>query len=123
MVPRGKRRAILLVALAAAAFTIATSLPFLVDRLRSSYPTSSPIPSSHLLLRPPPWEHLPSPLEGGVLEEQVQGHPLLPELFVSVKTTQRFHYPRLVILLETWGTLLRWHRGGALWANRAYETK
>jgi hypothetical protein len=32
---------------------------------------------------------------------------MLGELFITVKTTQRYHYPRLVILLETWGSLVR----------------
>ena len=34
-------------------------------------------------------------------------HILENQLFVSVKTTQRYHYPRLVILLETWAALLK----------------
>ena len=31
----------------------------------------------------------------------------LEEVFISVKTTRKFHYPRLIILLETWVSLVR----------------
>ena len=30
----------------------------------------------------------------------------LSQVFISVKTTSRYHYPRLVILLETWASLV-----------------
>ena len=31
---------------------------------------------------------------------------VLKDLFISVKTTKRYHHPRLVILLETWASLV-----------------
>ena len=31
----------------------------------------------------------------------------LEEVFISVKTTRKYHYPRLIILLETWVSLVR----------------
>ena len=44
---------------------------------------------------------------GQNLGAKLVGSPLLQELFLSVKTTERFHYPRLVIILETWGSLAK----------------
>ena len=32
---------------------------------------------------------------------------VLSDLFISVKTTKKYHHPRLVILLETWVTLVK----------------
>ena len=32
---------------------------------------------------------------------------VLKDLFISVKTTRRFHHPRLVIILETWASLVK----------------
>lgn len=42
---------------------------------------------------------------------------VLSDLFISVKTTKKYHHPRLVILLETWVTLVKSQarsRGGKL---------
>ena len=99
-----RRRALMLALLATIIFIIATSLPFLVDRLRPAPPPGPP----HLLFQPPPWplpRSLPAPRSA--LSNQVASSPILGELFLTVKTTQRFHYPRLVILLETWGSLVQ----------------
>ena len=36
---------------------------------------------------------------------------VLSDLFISVKTTKKYHHPRLVILLETWVTLVKSQAG------------
>ena len=109
---RGRRRrwfAFLL--LAAILFITATSLPFLVDRLRKSKPSSTPSILAPPLPRVPTlWAKQSLPLHTSrrqKLGAKLVGSPLLQELFLSVKTTQRFHYPRLVIILETWGSLAK----------------
>ena len=107
-----KRRWLALLLLAAILFITATCLPFLVDRLRKS--TNSLTPVSTLappLPRVPTlWAQQSVPLhtpQRQNLGAKLVGSPLLQELFLSVKTTQRFHYPRLVIILETWGSLAK----------------
>ena len=111
---RGRRRRWLaLLLLAAVLFITATCLPFLVDRLRKSKPSLTPSTSAPPLARVPTlWaqqsiqalHHTPQRQNLGA---KLVGSPLLQELFLSVKTTQRFHYPRLVIILETWGSLAK----------------
>ena len=32
---------------------------------------------------------------------------ILNSLFISVKTTQKYHYPRVIVQLETWASLVR----------------
>ena len=59
-------------------------------------------PSSGRLAQQPPLSQLYSPPY-----YQSVTHILENQLFVTVKTTQRYHYPRLVILLETWASLLK----------------
>ena len=108
---RGRRRRWLaLLLLAAVLFITATCLPFLVDRLRKSKPSLTPSTSAPPLARVPTlWaqqsiQALHTPQNLGA---KLVGSPLLQELFLSVKTTERFHYPRLVIILETWGSLAK----------------
>ena len=36
-----------------------------------------------------------------------QYHDVISQVYISVKTTSRYHYPRLVILLETWVNLVK----------------
>ena len=43
---------------------------------------------------------------------------VLSDLFISVKTTKKYHHPRLVILLETWVTLVK-----SQVRNRNYEER
>ena len=110
---RGRRRRwFALVLLASILFITATCLPFLVDRLRKSKPsfTSSSTLAPPLARVPTLWAHPGVPLhtpQRQNLGAKLVGSPLLQELFLSVKTTQRFHYPRLVIILETWGSLAK----------------
>ena len=107
-----RRRWFALVLLATVLFVTATCLPFLVDRLRNkSKPSfSQPSLSPHLPRLPTLWaqqsfpRHTPQRQNLGA---KINGSPLLQELFLSVKTTERFHYPRLVIILETWGSLAK----------------
>ena len=107
-----RRRWFALVLLATVLFVTATCLPFLVDRLRNkSKPSfSQPSLSPHLPRLPTVWaqqtfpRHTPQRQNLGA---KINGSPLLQELFLSVKTTERFHYPRLVIILETWGSLAK----------------
>ena len=111
---RGRRRKwFVLLLLAVVLFITATSLPFLVDRLRKGKPSFTPSTSSAppLARVPTLWAqqsiqavHTPQRQNLGA---KLVGSPLLQELFLSVKTTERFHYPRLVIILETWGSLAK----------------
>ena len=32
---------------------------------------------------------------------------ILSELFISVKTTKKYHYPRVIVQLETWASLVK----------------
>lgn len=32
---------------------------------------------------------------------------VLNDLFISVKTTQKYHYPRVIVQLETWASLVK----------------
>ena len=43
----------------------------------------------------------------GVHVDDYKLDAVLSDLFISVKTTKKYHHPRLVILLETWVTLVR----------------
>ena len=110
---RGRRRRwFALLLLAAILFITATCLPFLVDRLRKSKPSSTPLSTlaTPLPRVPTLWAQQSLPLhppQRQNLGAKLVGSPLLQELFLSVKTTQRFHYPRLVIILETWGSLAK----------------
>ena len=105
-----RRRWVVLGLLATIIFVTAACLPFLVDRIRGHKNSSTPpSPFSHPLPRVPSlWaaqQSLPRPRQK--LDAKLIGNPLLQELFLSVKTTERFHYPRLVVILETWGSLAK----------------
>ena len=42
-----------------------------------------------------------------VNNKTVMNDNILSDVFISVKTTQKYHHPRLVILLETWVSLVK----------------
>ena len=37
----------------------------------------------------------------------LSNNSILNQIYISIKTTQKYHYPRLVILLETWVSLVK----------------
>lgn len=115
--PRSKKRILAFCLIVFLVFILATSLPFLVSQLRTG---SQPVNFV-------PLQNVYHQLYGG--EAELMGHhqPLptlqhpqsrdnqlylsnnniLNQLYISIKTTQKYHYPRLVILLETWVSLVR----------------
>ena len=36
-----------------------------------------------------------------------ENNDILNQVFISIKTTSKYHYPRLIILLETWVSLVK----------------
>lgn len=45
--------------------------------------------------------------DGAPFSDDYKLDAVLSDLFISVKTTQKYHHPRLVILLETWVSLVK----------------
>ena len=101
--PRSKKRILIFCSLIVIIFTVASSLPFLVDSLRSSPgPVTSvsfiPIHNVVQIFR-----SRDSSYSRGVVDKPAS---VMSQVFISVKTTSKYHYPRLVILLETWVSLV-----------------
>lgn len=114
--PRSKKKILVFCLIVFFVFILLTSLPFLVSQLRSS-------PQAVTFL---PLQNVYHQLYGS--EGSQMGHPrplsipqhphnrdnqlylsnnnILSQLYISIKTTQKYHYPRLVILLETWVSLV-----------------
>ena len=101
--PRSKKRVLIFCSIVVIIFAVASSLPFLVDSLRSSPgPITSvsfiPIHNVVQIFRP-----RESSYSRRVEEETAS---MMSQVFISIKTTSKYHYPRLVILLETWVSLV-----------------
>jgi len=115
--PRSKKRVCLCCVIVTIIFSLAASLPFIIQCLASppsSISRSNFVPLQNvyhqiydrddaLLDRLEPAVHVSD-------EDLAFSLPtILQQVYISVKTTQRFHYPRLVILLETWASQVRDH--------------
>ena len=95
---RSKRKLIITSVLVMVLFIIASSLPFIVEKLNNPQPSfteTSPISSIYSLYNRV--HH----------SQHQQVNQDLSQVFISVKTTSEYHYPRLVILLETWISLVK----------------
>jgi hypothetical protein len=105
IVPKRRRRRVLLVAAAvgAACFVIGLALAFVVRNLVVVVVNSSDRPHSDIAQRPPS-------VVGDVFRTRglsEDSAAVLSNVYLTVKTTKRYHYPRLVILLETWVSLVK----------------
>ena len=104
--PRSKRRILIFCSLVVIIFTVASSLPFLVDSLRASpgpaVTSVSFIPIHNVV------QIFRSRQEASYTRRVEDGpaSSILSQVFISIKTTSKYHYPRLVILLETWVSLV-----------------
>ena len=96
--PRSKKRILIFCSILVFIFTAASSLPFLVESLRSSSITSVSFIPIHNVYQI---------FKTDARDSSSWRDDLLRQVFISVKTTSRFHNPRLVILLETWMSLAR----------------
>ena len=95
---RSKRKLIITSVLVMVLFIIASSLPFIVEKLNNPQPSfteTSPVSSIYSLYNRV--HH----------SQHQQVNTDLSQVFISVKTTSEYHYPRLVILLETWISLVK----------------
>ena len=114
---RSKKRVCLCCVIVTIIFSLAASLPFIIQCLASppsSISRSNFVPLQNvyhqiydrddaLLDRLEPAVHVSD-------KDLAFSLPtILQQVYISVKTTQRFHYPRLVILLETWASQVRDH--------------
>ncbi len=80
-------------------FTLGLALPFI---LQYSHETSlAKQQADHVKYHRPP-----RPLPSKALHNHFSD-TMLDSVFISVKTTKQYHYPRLVIQLETWVSLVR----------------
>ena len=93
--PRSKKKILLWCLSVILIFTFATSLPFIVEKLQqpSSVTQISPLSSIY--------HHFHSSVHHA-RPSSSSDNSLLGQVFISVKTTSQYHYPRLVILMETW---------------------
>jgi len=113
---RGKRRLCLISSfMIVLIFSIATCLPFIIEKLMCTPDVAINInPIYHH-----PQEYLTAKarsqrnqIDGNSISDYnheflKENHDVLSQLYISIKTTSRYHYPRLVILLETWVNLVK----------------
>lgn len=113
---RGKRKLCLVGScMTVLIFSIATCLPFIIEKLRC-------VPDVAININPI-YHHPQQPFTGNGRSPRTefngnsisdynheflkQYHDVISQVYISVKTTSRYHYPRLVILLETWVNLVK----------------
>ena len=94
---RSLKRTTILFLVGAICFLVGVALPFMICKLGKSNSASKVEPEG---LRPRP---LPLKADSSLSELQ----NVLNNLLITVKTTHNYHYPRVVILLETWVSLVR----------------
>ncbi len=94
-VMRIKKIKVIVFAIALICFFLGLAIPFLV--LRSSESKRSSSYSSDIGIRP-------IPNSGYWLRNSNNS---LSHVFISVKTTRKYHYPRVIIQLETWVNLVK----------------
>jgi len=116
---RSKKRILLVCLLVLLVFVLATSLPFLVSHLRpAAQPvTFLPLQNVYHQIYGEETRHLqaghnkrqPVFPHNNHRENQrfLSNNSILNQIYISIKTTQKYHYPRLVILLETWVSLVK----------------
>ena len=106
--PRSKKRVLIFCSIVVIIFAVASSLPFLVDSLRSSpgsLTSVSFIPIHNVVQI---FRAREASYRGRVEDKTAS---MMSQVFISIKTTSKYHYPRLVILLETWVSLVK----GSTW--------
>jgi len=81
------------VIIATVCFLIGLAIPFIIHSSENRAPKIQLTPHSNPI-------QLNNPI-------QMDYSKTLNDVFITVKTTQQFHYPRLVILLETWVSLVK----------------
>ena len=91
----GLKRITILLIVGAFCFLLGVALPFMICKLGKADGDSNPKPEG-LSSRALPHKSDISGVEN-----------VLNNLLITVKTTHNFHYPRVVILLETWVSLVR----------------
>ena len=98
---RGIRKCTIVMIIGAICFMLGVALPFMICKLgKSSGAASTASKFEAEGLRP-----RPVPLKADHSLPELQS--VLNNLLITVKTTHNFHYPRVVILLETWVSLVR----------------
>jgi len=120
--PRRLRSWAFVVLIAVIFFIVGISLPFILEHLKAKekdgattfYPLQNMYHNiySNEQIRSNPVSKV-EPKFSFYLPQQKQNTKIesvssvLMNVFISVKTTRKFHYPRLVILLETWASLVK----------------
>ena len=99
-----KKAKFILALVALIGFVLGLVIPFIFLRSSSTASDSFNKPNDHhgplrRFLRPQ------SPLIS--VTNQLKNNTTLENVFISVKTTRKYHYPRLIIQLETWVSLVR----------------
>lgn len=95
----GVRRLTVFLLVGAVCFLLGVALPFMICRIARTSSITGPS------LEPEGLRPRPLPLKADHSLSQLQN--VLNNLLITVKTTHSYHYPRVVILLETWVSLVR----------------
>ena len=101
--PKLKKAKLILVLVALVGFVLGLAIPFIFLRSTASDVFNKPKdrhgagPLSEFLRPQSPLISVTNQLKNNTLEN----------VFISVKTTRKYHYPRLIIQLETWVSLVR----------------
>jgi len=113
--PRSRKRYLVFSILVLLLLILSITIPFLVSSSKTSESPVNFIPLQNVY-------HQLYGRESQKISEPVQNHqsdhyesnhhyltanPTLNQIYISVKTTQKYHYPRLIILLETWASLVK----------------
>lgn len=115
MCTRTVRRYLLLCSGVIIVFILGSTVPFLWDRLKLSSSEPAVIESQNQQYLPPYlYRNNLFIKQRQISEPKLENLNLsigplkgfLDNIFVSVKTTKKYHYPRLIILLETWVALI-----------------
>ena len=94
---RGLKRTTILVLVGAICFLVGVALPFMICKIGKSNSASK--------VEPEGLRSRPLPLKADQSLSELQN--VLNSVMITVKTTHKYHYPRVVILLETWVSLVR----------------
>ena len=96
---RGIKKLTVFLAVGAVCFVLGVALPFMICKIGNAAGGQESIPEPEGLRSRP----VPKKLENVVSEME----NVLSNVLITVKTTHNYHYPRVVILLETWVSLVR----------------
>lgn len=95
---RLKRSKIIVLLVGLLCFIVGLALPFIYISTRVAS-SSSPKLSLSSFMRPSQRPLIP-------VQHKIEEH-LLENVFISIKTSRKFHYPRLIVQLETWVSMVK----------------